>query len=155
MLYSGVWHSHVQFVPIVVMVVLTLTLIEAAGAAEYRWGESGWYSCSYLVRKLPGIDQRQQMSAKIMQKSNLIIMPNVFVRCLSISFYSTFLSKCSKIPRNKKNTSLYPTALFLARCQPTRRTSPSTEHLLYQTESAVLVSSFSIALEMNRYNNTH
>ena len=42
-----------QFVPIVIMVVLTLTLIEAAGAAEYR--------------KLPGIDQRQQTSAKIMQ----------------------------------------------------------------------------------------
>ena len=42
-----------QYVPIVLMVVLTLTLIEAAGAAEYR--------------KLPGIDQRQQTSAKIMQ----------------------------------------------------------------------------------------
>ena len=42
-----------QYVPIVIMVVLTLTLIEAAGAAEYR--------------KLPGIDQRQQTSAKIMQ----------------------------------------------------------------------------------------
>ena len=42
-----------QYVPIVVLAVLTLTLIEAAGAAEYR--------------KLPGIDQRQQMSAKIMQ----------------------------------------------------------------------------------------
>jgi hypothetical protein len=40
-------------VPIVILVVLTLTLIEAAGAAEYR--------------KLPGIDQKQQFSAKIMQ----------------------------------------------------------------------------------------
>ena len=39
---------------------------EAAGAAEYR--------------KLPGIDQRQQTSAKIMQRSNLIIMPMVFAR---------------------------------------------------------------------------
>jgi len=57
-----------QFVPIVIMVVLTLTLIEAAGAAEYR--------------KLPGIDQRQQTSAKIMQRSNLIIMPMVFVSFL-------------------------------------------------------------------------
>ena len=42
-----------QFVPITILVVLTLTLIEAAGAAEYR--------------KLPGIDQKQQTSAKIMQ----------------------------------------------------------------------------------------
>ena len=57
-----------QFVPIVLLVVLTLTLIEAAGAAEYR--------------KLPGIDQRQQTSAKIMQRSNLIIMPMVFVSFL-------------------------------------------------------------------------
>eukprot|EP00090_Calanus_glacialis_P040812 TRINITY_DN7141_c0_g1_i1.p1 TRINITY_DN7141_c0_g1~~TRINITY_DN7141_c0_g1_i1.p1 ORF type:complete len:514 (-),score=67.49 TRINITY_DN7141_c0_g1_i1:139-1680(-) len=57
-----------QYVPIVLMVVLTLTLIEAAGAAEYR--------------KLPGIDQRQQTSAKIMQRSNLIIMPMVFVSFL-------------------------------------------------------------------------
>ena len=55
-----------QYVPIVVLAVLTLTLIEAAGAAEYR--------------KLPGIDQRQQTSAKIMQRSNLIIMPMVFAR---------------------------------------------------------------------------
>ena len=30
-------------------------------------------------RKLPGIDQRQQTSAKIMQRSNLIIMPLSFV----------------------------------------------------------------------------
>ena len=57
-----------QYVPIVLLVVLTLTLIEAAGAAEYR--------------KLPGIDQRQQTSAKIMQRSNLIIMPMVFVSFL-------------------------------------------------------------------------
>ena len=53
-----------QYVPIVVLAILTLTLIEAAGAAEYR--------------KLPGIDQRQQTSAKIMQRSNLIIMPLIF-----------------------------------------------------------------------------
>ena len=52
-----------QYVPIVLMVVLTLTLIEAAGAAEYR--------------KLPGIDQRQQTSAKIMQ-----------VRKLNYEFYN-------------------------------------------------------------------
>ena len=42
-----------QYVPIITLVVLTLTLIEAAGAADYR--------------KLPGIDQKQQTSAKIMQ----------------------------------------------------------------------------------------
>jgi len=57
-----------QYVPIVLMAIITLTLIEAAGAAEYR--------------KLPGIDQRQQTSAKIMQRSNLIIMPMVFVSFL-------------------------------------------------------------------------
>jgi hypothetical protein len=42
-----------EYIPITVLVVLTITLIEAAGAAEYR--------------KLPGIDQKQQFSAKIMQ----------------------------------------------------------------------------------------
>merc|ERR1719400_1766531 len=73
-----------QFVPILLMNVLTLTLIEAAGAAEYR--------------KLPGIDQRQQMSAKIMQRSNLIIMPNV-----SISFILGTLSTY------EKNVALYGT----------------------------------------------
>jgi hypothetical protein len=48
-----------QYIPITVLVVLTLTLIEAAGAAEYR--------------KLPGIDQKQQFSAKIMQVCNRLI----------------------------------------------------------------------------------
>merc|ERR1712241_579586 len=76
--YGGEYHCWLQmdttlmigqYVPIVIMVVLTLTLIEAAGAAEYR--------------KLPGIDQRQQTSAKIMQRSNLIIMPMVFASFLS------------------------------------------------------------------------
>jgi len=71
--YGGEYHCWLQmnttlmigqFVPIVILAILTLTLIEAAGAAEYR--------------KLPGIDQRQQTSAKIMQRSNLIIMPLVF-----------------------------------------------------------------------------
>jgi len=60
-----------QFVPIVILLVLTLTLIEAAGAAEYR--------------NLPGIDAKQQTSAKIMQRSNLIIMPMVFVSfCIGV-----------------------------------------------------------------------
>lgn len=72
--YGGVYHCWLQmdtpllfcqYIPILIMVVLTLTLIEAAGAAEYR--------------KLPGIDQRQHVSAQIMQRTNLIIMPLVFV----------------------------------------------------------------------------
>ena len=37
----------------------------------------------FLFRKLPGIDQRQQTSAKIMQRSNLIIMPLVFASFLT------------------------------------------------------------------------
>jgi len=91
--YGGAYHCWLQmdstlmlgqFVPIILMNVLTLTLIEAAGAAEYR--------------KLPGIDQRQQMSAKIMQRSNLIIMPNV-----SISFILGTLSTY------EKNVALYGT----------------------------------------------
>ncbi|XP_023330599.1 adhesion G-protein coupled receptor D1 isoform X2 [Eurytemora carolleeae] len=70
--YGGEYHCWLQmdtplmiaqYVPIITLVVLTLTLIEAAGAADYR--------------KLPGIDQKQQTSAKIMQRSNLIIMPMV------------------------------------------------------------------------------
>jgi hypothetical protein len=51
-----------EYIPITVLVVLTLTLIEAAGAAEYR--------------KLPGIDQKQQFSAKIMQVCNSLIKKN-------------------------------------------------------------------------------
>merc|ERR1719219_228658 len=92
--YGGVYHCwlqmdtpllFMQFIPILICVVLTLTLIEAAGAAEYR--------------KLPGIDQRQQMSAKIMQRTNLIIMPLSFVTFSmgslaeyenNIALYSTF-----------------------------------------------------------------
>jgi len=76
--YGGEYHCWLQmnttlmigqYVPMVVLAILTLTLIEAAGAAEYR--------------KLPGIDQRQQTSAKIMQRSNLIIMPLVFASFLT------------------------------------------------------------------------
>jgi hypothetical protein len=53
-----------EYIPITVLVVLTLTLIEAAGAAEYR--------------KLPGIDQKQQFSAKIMQVCNSLIKNYIF-----------------------------------------------------------------------------
>ena len=113
-----------QFVPIILMNVLTLTLIEAAGAAEYRFD---CHLCNFpchhhyhhhhqlsrvfaiktivrviiimpfieviiiTIRKLPGIDQRQQMSAKIMQRSNLIIMPNVSIR-LSLFRFSCLFS---------------------------------------------------------------
>ena len=54
-----------QIIPIVILVILTFTMIEAAGAAEYR--------------RLPGMDQSQLVSAQIMQRTNLIIMPLVFV----------------------------------------------------------------------------
>ena len=54
-----------QVVPTVVIVILTFTVLEAAGAADYR--------------KLPGLDQDQYYSAKIMQRSNLVIMPLVFI----------------------------------------------------------------------------
>ena len=43
---------------------MIFTLIEAAGVAEYR--------------RLPGMDHQQLFSAKIMQRTNLIIMPLVF-----------------------------------------------------------------------------
>jgi len=66
-----------QYIPITVLVVLTLTLIEAAGAAEYR--------------KLPGIDQKQQFSAKIMQVCNSLIknytsLTSILRRVKSIKF---------------------------------------------------------------------
>lgn len=48
-----------------VLVVLIFTMIEAAGAADYRL--------------IPGLDKQQLISAKIMQRTNLIIMPLVFV----------------------------------------------------------------------------
>jgi len=54
-----------QYAPITAFVILTLTMIEAAGAANYRM--------------LPGIDTRQQTSAKIMQRSNLVIMPLCYI----------------------------------------------------------------------------
>ena len=54
-----------QIISIVLLVILTFTLIEAAGAANYR--------------RIPGMDQQQLLSAKIMQRTNLIIMPLVFI----------------------------------------------------------------------------
>ena len=60
-------------------------MIEAAGTAEYR--------------RLPGMDQQQLVSAKIMQRTNLIIMPLIFVSYVvgvlseynqNVALYSTF-----------------------------------------------------------------
>ena len=72
--YGGDYHcwlridtplSFGQIVPTVILVILIFTVLEAAGAADYR--------------KLPGLDQDQYESAKIMQRSNLVIMPLVFI----------------------------------------------------------------------------
>ena len=75
--YGGDYHCWLQvntplmfgeIIPIVIIVILTFTVLEAAGAADYR--------------KLPGLDQDQYVSAKIMQRSNLAIMPLVFISFL-------------------------------------------------------------------------
>ena len=82
--YGGEYHCWLQvdtpmmfgqIVPTVVLVILIFTVLEAAGAAEYR--------------KLPGLDQDQYQSAKIMQRSNLLIMPLVFISWL-IGFMSEY-----------------------------------------------------------------
>ena len=74
-----------QMISLVCLAVLTFTLIEAAGAANYR--------------RIPGMDQQQLLSAKIMQRTNLIIMPLVFVSYVigvmaeynqDLAAYSTF-----------------------------------------------------------------
>lgn len=53
-----------QFIPILTIIIITFTLIEAAGAANYK--------------PLKGVDKSQLLSAKISQRTNLIIMPLVF-----------------------------------------------------------------------------
>ena len=82
--YGGEYHCWLQvdspmmfgqIVPTVVLVILIFIVLEAAGAAEYR--------------KLPGLDQDQYQSAKIMQRSNLMIMPLVFISWL-IGFMSEY-----------------------------------------------------------------
>ena len=55
-----------QMVPFVILAVLIVTVIEAAGGGEN-------------YRTLPGTDQNQLVSAKIMQRSNLLIMILVFI----------------------------------------------------------------------------
>nr|XP_045582766.1 adhesion G-protein coupled receptor D1-like [Procambarus clarkii] len=57
-----------ELIPIVALVIITFTLIEAAGAAEYK--------------PLKGIDKGQLTSAKFSQRTNLIIMPLVFSHML-------------------------------------------------------------------------
>lgn len=87
--YGGEYHcwlqwntdlAFAQLVPIAVLVVLTFTLIEAAGSADYR--------------RLPGMDLQQLLSAKIMQRTNLIIMPLVLTSYVvgSLSEYQKNIS---------------------------------------------------------------
>ncbi|XP_053628486.2 putative adhesion G protein-coupled receptor E4P [Cherax quadricarinatus] len=57
-----------EMVPIVTLVVMTFTLTEAAGSAEYM--------------PLKGMDKGQLVSAKFSQRTNLVIMPLVFSHML-------------------------------------------------------------------------
>jgi len=92
--YGGEYHCWLQvnkpivffvLISTVLLVILTFTAIEAAGAANYR--------------RIPGMDQQQLLSARIMQRTNLIIMPMVFVSYVlgimaeynqDVALYSTF-----------------------------------------------------------------
>ncbi|XP_068212022.1 adhesion G-protein coupled receptor D1-like [Palaemon carinicauda] len=71
--YGSVYHCWLQmdtplvygqFIPVIAIMIITFTLIEAAGAANYK--------------VLKDIDESQLVSAKISQRTNLIIMPLVF-----------------------------------------------------------------------------
>ncbi|XP_064091063.1 adhesion G-protein coupled receptor D1-like [Macrobrachium nipponense] len=71
--YGGKYHCWLQmdtplvygqYVPVIVIMVITLTLIEAAGAADFK--------------QMKDIDEAQLLSAKFSQRTNLIIMPLVF-----------------------------------------------------------------------------
>lgn len=71
--YGGEYHCWLQmnkplctgqYIPIIAVMIITFTLIEAAGAAEYS--------------PLKDVDKSQRLSARISQRSNLIIMPLVF-----------------------------------------------------------------------------
>ncbi|KAG7154006.1 adhesion G-protein coupled receptor D1-like [Homarus americanus] len=75
--YGGSYHCWLQMdtalmygqlLPIVSLVILTFTLIEAAGAAEYK--------------PLKGVDKSQLTSAKFSQRTNLLILPLVFSHML-------------------------------------------------------------------------
>lgn len=75
-----------QYVPIAFMTIVTLAIVEAAGAAsDYQ--------------KLDDVDDRQRTSAKIMQRTLLIILPLVFTSFVlgsmaeyeqNIALYSTY-----------------------------------------------------------------
>jgi len=71
--YGGSYHCWLQmdkplcvgqFIPVIAIMIITFTLIEAAGAAEYI--------------PLKDVDKAQRLSARISQRSNLAIMPLVF-----------------------------------------------------------------------------
>jgi len=70
---------------IFIQTILTLTVIEAAGAAEYR--------------RLPGIDQQQLVSAKFMQRSIIII--------LLLVLFSYFIGMFSEYQQDWKLYSIF------------------------------------------------
>ena len=93
--YGGKYHCWLQvdkpimfgqMIPMVILVILIVTVIEAAGqGSDYR--------------TLPGLDQNQLLSAKIMQRTNLLIMSLVFISFLvgimaeyeqNVALYGTF-----------------------------------------------------------------
>ncbi|KAL7640958.1 UNVERIFIED_CONTAM: hypothetical protein RMT77_008095 [Armadillidium vulgare] len=92
--YGGEYHCWLQMdtnliygwlIPIIAVSILTLTLTEAAGAANYI--------------PLQGIDEEQLTSSKISQRTNLIILPFVFAHMMvgmlseyeqNLALYGTF-----------------------------------------------------------------
>lgn len=76
-----------HLIPIVTLTILTLTLTEAAGNAEYK--------------KLNGVDNEQFFSAKVSQRTNLFILAFVFASYIvgvlsdheqNLALYGTFSS---------------------------------------------------------------
>ena len=85
----------VQLVPIVILVILIFTMIEAAGNANYL--DLPMLKGQTKAAKLQ--DQKSLTSAKIMQRTNVVIMPLVFASFLvgvlaeyeqNIPLYGTF-----------------------------------------------------------------
>ncbi|KAK4300095.1 hypothetical protein Pmani_027686 [Petrolisthes manimaculis] len=99
MYYGGEYHCWLQMntpllygqlIPIIGLVILTFTLIEAAGAADYK--------------QLKGGDKNQQRSAKFSQRTNLLLLPLVFSHMLvgmfseyeqNLYLYGIFTILCS------------------------------------------------------------
>jgi len=93
--YGGKYHCWLQvdkplmfgqLMPITILVILTVTVIEAAGSGDD-------------YRSLPGMDQNQLLSAKIMQRSNLLIMMLTYISFIigvmaeyeqDVALYGTF-----------------------------------------------------------------